>query len=319
MALAAEPKLLLLDEPTGGMSLEERRVTGELLRPIKARCSLVIVEHDLDFIRDICDRLTVLDQGSVLGCGTVQEFSPARRSRRSICAVPDDKFLDVIDLDAGYGRSQVLFGVTMQAPRRGGVAILGRNGAGKTTLMKAIVGELPLRGGSITSTRVTSARLPTEQRVRLGIGYVPQEHAVFARLSVRDNLAVGMLSSRDRRALDRVLAIFPKLGQRLDQTAGTLSGGERKMLAIARALLSDPKVLLLDEPTEGVWIGVIEEITEQLIELAKEIAVVIVEQHLDLALRVANRAYVVDRGRVALSGASHQLLHDPRLLSYLAP
>jgi branched-chain amino acid transport system ATP-binding protein len=148
---------------------------------------------------------------------------------------------------------------------------------------------------------------------------VPQEHAVFARLSVRDNLAVGMLSSQDRREFDRVLGTFPKLGERLNQAAGTLSGGERKMLAIARALLSDPRVLLLDEPTEGVWIGVVEEITERLIDLAKEIAVVIVEQHLDLALQVANRAYVLDRGRVALSGASHQLRDDPRLLSYLAP
>ena len=233
--------------------------------------------------------------------------------------MPDDKFLDVTDLDAGYGRSQVLFGVTMQVPRRGGVAILGRNGAGKTTLMKAIVGELPLRRGTVSLDARPVGKLPTEQRIRLGIGYVPQEHAVFARLSVRDNLAVGMLSSQDRRALDRVLGTFPKLGERLNQAAGTLSGGERKMLAIARALLSDPRVLLLDEPTEGVWIGVVEEITERLIDLAKEIAVVIVEQHLDLALQVANRAYVLDRGRVALSGASHQLRDDRRLLSYLAP
>jgi branched-chain amino acid transport system ATP-binding protein len=233
--------------------------------------------------------------------------------------VPDDKFLDVTDLEAGYGRSKVLFGVTMQVPSRGGVAILGRNGAGKTTLMKAIVGELPLRRGSVSFDARDVGKLPTEQRIRLGIGYVPQEHAVFARLSVRDNLAVGMLSSQNRRALDRVLATFPKLGERLNQAAGTLSGGERKMLAIARALLSDPRVLLLDEPTEGVWIGVVEEITERLIDLAKEIAVVIVEQHLDLALQVANRAYVLDRGRVALSGASHQLRDDPRLLSYLAP
>ncbi|MGH6703424.1 MAG: ABC transporter ATP-binding protein [Bradyrhizobium sp.] len=233
--------------------------------------------------------------------------------------MPDQQFLDVTGLDAGYGRSQVLYGIDMQVPRRGGVAVLGRNGAGKTTLMKAIVGELPLRGGAISLDAREVGKLPTEQRIRLGIGYVPQEHSVFARLSVRDNLAVGLLGTRDRTALDRVLAIFPKLGQRLSQAAGTLSGGERKMLAIARALLADPRLLLLDEPTEGVWIGVVEEITERLIDLAKEISVIVVEQHLDLALQVASRAYVLDRGRVALSGPSQELRNDPRLLTYLAP
>jgi branched-chain amino acid transport system ATP-binding protein len=234
--------------------------------------------------------------------------------------VPDqDKYLDIQSVDAGYGRSQVLFGVTMTVPWRGGVAILGRNGAGKTTLMKAIVGELPLLGGAVSLDGRSVGVLPTERRIRLGLGYVPQEHSVFGRLSVRDNLAVGALTNRDSHAVNRVLEIFPKLGQRMDQVAGTLSGGERKMLAIGRALLSEPRVLLLDEPTEGVWIGVIEEITERLILLAKDIAIVIVEQHLDLALRVADRAFVLDRGRVAISGSAQEVRDDPRLLQYLAP
>lgn len=233
--------------------------------------------------------------------------------------MPDDKFLDIQNLDTGYGRSQVLFGVNVSVPWRGGVAILGRNGAGKTTLMKAIVGELPVFGGAISLDGRDIGRLPTEKRIRQGVGYVPQEHAVFAKLSVRDNLAVGALTNRDSTAVNRVLEFFPKLGQRLDQFAGTLSGGERKMLAIGRALLSDPKILLLDEPTEGVWIGVIEEITERLILLAQEIAVVIVEQHLDLALRVATRAHVLDRGRVAMSGDAATIRDDPRLVQYLAP
>jgi len=233
--------------------------------------------------------------------------------------VRDDKYLDIRNLDAGYGRSQVLFGVNLSVPWRGGVAILGRNGAGKTTLMKAIVGELPLLGGSVSLDGSSIGQLPTEQRIRLGLGYVPQEHSVFGRLSVRDNLAVGALTNRDSQAVNRVLEIFPKLGQRMDQVAGTLSGGERKMLAVARALLSEPRVLLLDEPTEGVWIGVIEEITERLILLAREIAVVIVEQHLDLALRVADRAFVLDRGRVAITGSAQEVRDDPRLLQYLAP
>jgi branched-chain amino acid transport system ATP-binding protein len=231
----------------------------------------------------------------------------------------DDKYLDISNIDAGYGRSQVLFDVSVSVPWRGGVAILGRNGAGKTTLMKAIVGELPLLGGSVGLDKRSIGQLPTEQRIRLGLGYVPQEHSVFGRLSVRDNLAVGALTNRDSQAVNRVLEIFPKLGQRMDQVAGTLSGGERKMLAIGRAMLSDPRVLLLDEPTEGVWIGVIEEITERLILLAEQIAVVIVEQHLDLALRVASRAYVLDRGRVALAGSAQQVRDDPRLVQYLAP
>jgi len=233
--------------------------------------------------------------------------------------VPDTPFLDIAHLDAGYGRSQVLFDVTLGIPWRGGVAVLGRNGAGKTTLMKTIVGEIGLSNGKLTFDGRDIGRCPTEERVRLGIGYVPQEHSVFARLSVRDNLAVGALNNPNTAAIDRVLAIFPKLGQRLDQPAGTLSGGERKMLAIGRAMLGYPKLLLLDEPTEGVWIGVIEEITERLIELAKEIAVVIVEQHLDLALRVADYAYVLDRGRVALHGPAGEIRNAPELLRYLAP
>ena len=234
--------------------------------------------------------------------------------------MPDqDRYLNIQSVDAGYGRSQVLFGVSMAVPWRGGVAILGRNGAGKTTLMKAIVGELPLLSGAVSLDGRSVGALPTEQRIRLGVGYVPQEHSVFGRLSVRDNLAVGALTNRDSQAVNRVLEIFPKLGQRMDQVAGTLSGGERKMLAIGRALLSNPRVLLLDEPTEGVWIGVIEEITERLILLAKDIAIVIVEQHLDLALRVADRAFVLDRGRVALSGSAQEVRDDPRLLQYLAP
>jgi branched-chain amino acid transport system ATP-binding protein len=233
--------------------------------------------------------------------------------------VPDPTFLDIRHLDTGYNRSQVLFDVTLGIPWRGGVAVLGRNGAGKTTLMKTIVGELSLWKGEMLFDGRDIGHAPTESRVRSGIGYVPQEHSVFARLSVRDNLAVGSLMTRNAAAVDRVLAIFPKLAQRLDQPAGTLSGGERKMLAIGRAMLGEPKLLLLDEPTEGVWIGVIEEITERLIELAKEIAVIVVEQHLDLALRVADYAYVLDRGRVALQGTADDVRNNPDLVRYLAP
>jgi branched-chain amino acid transport system ATP-binding protein len=233
--------------------------------------------------------------------------------------VSEPTFLDLRGLCVSYGRSQVLFDVRLAAQRRGAVAVLGRNGAGKTTLLRTIVGELEARSGSITLADRDIMRMPTERRIRMGLGYVPQEHSVFGRLSVRENLAVGALSSPDPWPVDRVLTMFPKLGQRLGQPAGTLSGGERKMLAIGRALLSNPKLLLLDEPTEGVWVGVIEEIAERLRELVKEIAIIIVEQHLDLALDVADYAYVLDRGRVALEGRSSAVRDNSQLLQLLAP
>ena len=228
--------------------------------------------------------------------------------------------LDVQDLQAGYGRSQVLFGVSLLVPRQGALAVLGRNGAGKTTLLRTIMGELPAMQGRVFLDGAEVTAAPTERRVRAGIGYVPQEQAVFARLSVRENLEVGAVSAgRNRRDLDRALSAFPKLGQRLAQVAGTLSGGESRMLAIGRALLGEPRLLLLDEPTEGVWIGVIEEIADRLVALSAEIGVILVEQQLDLALRVGGRACVMDRGTIALEGPSAAVRDDPRLLRYLAP
>ena len=227
--------------------------------------------------------------------------------------------LDIQGLSVGYGRSRVLFEIGLSVPRTGALAVLGRNGVGKTTLMKAIIGELPALGGRITFAGEDVTALPPERRVRRGLGHVPQEHAVFARLSVRENLAVGALGGGSTDGMAAMLEMFPKLAQRLDQPAGTLSGGERKMLAIARALLLRPRLLLLDEPTEGVWIGVIEEIAERLKALSKTMAIVIVEQHLELALGLAETVCVLDRGRVALQGASDEIRSDPRLLHYLAP
>jgi branched-chain amino acid transport system ATP-binding protein len=233
--------------------------------------------------------------------------------------VRETPLLEVRSLCAGYGRSRVLFGIDLAVPAQGAVAVLGRNGAGKTTLMNTIVGEIEAEEGviSFSGADVTHAR--TERRVRLGIGYVPQEQAIFSRLSVRENLAVGALGSRGRNGLDRAIGLFPKLGERLDQTAGTLSGGERKMLAIGRALLAEPKLIILDEPTEGVWIGVIDEIAGRLAELAREKAVLIVEQHLEVALRVATRVYVLDRGKVVIEGRPAEVRENPQLLTYLAP
>ncbi len=230
-----------------------------------------------------------------------------------------EPLLIVTNLDAGYGRSQVLFDMRINAPAQGAVAVLGRNGAGKSTLLKTIAGELPPMSGSIMFDGSDASSELTERRARRGIGFVPQEDAIFGRLTVRENLLLGATNQPNYDGVGEVLDFFPKLGQRLYQTAATLSGGERKMLAISRALLGRPKLLLLDEPTEGVWIGVIEEIADRLAVLARQMSIVLVEQHVHLALRIAGYAYVMDRGSVALEGPAEQVRDDPRLLRYLAP
>jgi branched-chain amino acid transport system ATP-binding protein len=231
-----------------------------------------------------------------------------------------DALLQASGLCTYYGTSQVLFDVALNVPARGGIAILGRNGAGKTTLLKTLAGDLRPRRGSVHLHGANMTNLPTERRIRNGLGHVPQEQAVFGRLTVKENLLVGAMADPKRKdRVEEIVALFPRLGERMSQQAGTLSGGERKMLAIGRALLGGPKLLMLDEPTEGVWHEVVEEIAERLERLAKDIAVLIVEQHVQLALRVAQYCYVMDRGRVALEGPSEQVRNDPNLVRLLAP
>jgi branched-chain amino acid transport system ATP-binding protein len=232
----------------------------------------------------------------------------------------DRSLLEAEGLCTYYGTSQALFDVRLVAPSRGAVAVLGRNGAGKTTLLKTLFGELRPARGRVLLDGAEATDMPTELRVREGIGYVPQESGVFARLSVKDNLLVGSMNAKDaRRRIEEVIALFPCLGQRFTQQAGTLSGGERKMLAISRALLGGPRLLMLDEPTEGVWHEIVDELAERLESLARKIAIVIVEQHVQLALRLARYCYVMDRGRIALEGPSESVRNDPDLTRLLAP
>jgi branched-chain amino acid transport system ATP-binding protein len=240
--------------------------------------------------------------------------------RTEIAPPGRDVLLEAGGLCTFYGSSQALFEVGLKVPSRGGVALLGRNGAGKTTLLKTLAGDLKPARGSVRFDGTDCTYMRTERRVRRGIAHVPQEHGVFSRLSVRENLLIGaMASPKGMQRIDEVLSLFPKLGQRMSQQAGTLSGGERKMLAISRALLGEPHLLMLDEPTEGVWHGVIEEIAERLLGLTRDIAILIVEQNVAMALRVSRYCYVMDRGRIALEGPTEEVRENPELTRLLAP
>ncbi len=232
-----------------------------------------------------------------------------------------NEILKLENVDSGYGLSQVLFDVSLNCPRKGATAILGRNGAGKSTLLKTVANEITPSKGKIYFDGSNTLAETTDKRVKRGMAYVPQEDAVFLKLSVQENLILGASSNSNfkKADLDMVLDFFPKLSQRLSQQAGTLSGGERKMLAMSRALIGKPKFIMLDEPTEGVWVGVIEEISDRLKELSKEISVVLVEQHVELALEVCDYAYVLDRGKIALEGTSNDIEKNPNLIKHLAP
>tara|TARA_B100000287_G_C20558144_1_gene751323 strand:+ start:457 stop:1167 length:711 start_codon:yes stop_codon:yes gene_type:complete len=232
-----------------------------------------------------------------------------------------NEILKLENVDSGYGLSQVLFDVSLNCPRKGATAILGRNGAGKSTLLKTVANEITPSKGKIYFDGSNTSGETTDKRVKRGMAYVPQEDAVFLKLSVQENLILGASSNSNfkKADLDMVLDFFPKLSQRLSQQAGTLSGGERKMLAMSRALIGKPKFIMLDEPTEGVWVGVIEEISDRLKELSKEISVVLVEQHVELALEVCDYAYVLDRGKIALEGTSNDIEKNPNLIKHLAP
>ncbi|MFM9127026.1 MAG: ABC transporter ATP-binding protein, partial [Solirubrobacterales bacterium] len=197
-------------------------------------------------------------------------------------------------------------------------AIIGANGAGKTTLLMAIVGVVPARSGSVAFQGRPITGLPTHVVSRMGIGHAPEGRRSFPRLSVRENLELGGFTQTDRQALkrdiDEACGMFPVLGERMAQMGGTLSGGEQQMLALARALVGRPKLLLLDEPSLGLAPLIVERIFDVIGSLAKRgISVVLVEQNARAALRLADRGYVLETGRVTLTGPGAELAHDRRV------
>jgi urea transport system ATP-binding protein len=224
-------------------------------------------------------------------------------------------------LRAGYATGDVLQEVSIEVATGEIVGVLGRNGVGKTTLMRALIGLLSVRSGSILYRGGDITRQPANRRAALGIGYVPQGREVFAHMSVLDNLRMGQFINRARDFQpDEVYGYFPFLRDRSRQRAGTLSGGQQEMLAIARALVAGPDLLLLDEPSDGVQPSIVHDIGNFIVRLVEErpLGVLIVEQNIELMQRAAHRAYVMDKGRVVATLGKNELLNTELLASYLA-
>lgn len=207
--------------------------------------------------------------------------------------------LRVEGIHTGYGRVRVLHGIDLAAEPGEVLCLLGRNGAGKTTTLKAVMGLLPLSEGRVTLDGTDIGTLPAHEIPRQGLGYVPQGRRLFPELSVAENIEMGMMArSSGPETRQWVLGMFPRLGERLGQQASTLSGGEQQMLAMARALCIRPRVLLLDEPTEGLQPSMVELIREVIVQMKKEgLAVVLVEQRVDAVLSVADRVAFIEHGR----------------------
>ena len=227
--------------------------------------------------------------------------------------------LSLAGVDALYGDSHVLHRISFSLNAGRVLALLGRNGAGKTTCMSAIIGFLPPRAGEIRLFGETIGRLSPEAISRRGVGFVPQGRRIFANLTVRENLAV----SRQKRkgvavpwTLERVIELFPRLKERLQQAAGSLSGGEQQMLAIGRALMGNPRVLLMDEPSEGLAPLIVAEVGRTLLRLKREgQSILLVEQNIKLALDLADEVVILNTGRVAFSGSAAQVRNDQALIT----
>lgn len=222
--------------------------------------------------------------------------------------------LHIQNLIAGYGKMQVLNGISMEIGK-GSVALIGPNGAGKTTLINCILGMVAPSSGDISFQFKNLNKLPTHQRVRMGISLVPQERELFPFMSVMENLTVGAEHTPDGRlhsaeSLEYVFKIFPILGQRVNQLAGTMSGGQQRMLAVARALMARPKLLILDEPSLGLQPSIVHELFDILQEMKSQVSILVTEQNVRESLRAVDRGYVLENGNIVLQGNSQELMEN---------
>jgi ABC-type branched-subunit amino acid transport system ATPase component/ABC-type branched-subunit amino acid transport system permease subunit len=332
LALAVRPRVLMLDEPLVGLAPAERERIVGLIKRLSGHMSVLVIEHDIDRVFAFAEDITVMHNGAVLAAGkpaevrahpqvesvylgTGRRVSAARAPSETTAAAEVLLKLDAVN--AFYGASHILYDVTLELRAGEMVALLGRNGAGKSSTVKAIMGLNPPRTGRVRYMGKDIAGAPPEDVARAGIGFVPQGRRLFPTLTITQNLEMGRLKRTGGEGVswseERVFAMFPRLAQRLNAKADTLSGGEQQMVAIARALVGNTRVLLMDEPFEGLSPAMAEEVFRAIDALRRDVPILMIEHDLDLALALADRVYVLDRGRITYEGPAAPLHTDLNL------
>jgi len=357
-ALACSPDLLLLDEPSSGLNAEETHALGQVLLQLAAEgMGILLVEHDMELVMSICDRVDVLDNGMVICRGDPDSVRADPQVQQAYLGGEADPVdpppviaaaaspngthdpgnngtsatldagtpsepepgippaLSVNDIRAGYGRIEVLHGVSLEVRTGSALALLGPNGAGKSTLLKVIAGQLAPTTGTVEFSGRSMGRNASEHLARTGVCMIPEGRAVFPNLTVRENLLMYTYRRAGLKAStieEKAFARFPVLGLRHKQLAGTLSGGEQRMLAMARALTTDPEILFLDELSMGLAPLIVEElygVVDQLVK-AEHLTIVMVEQFVQTALAIADHAVIMVNGRLVRSGSPAAIRAD---------
>ncbi len=338
-ALAMRPKLLLLDEPAAGLDAQETARLAELLHAVRERfhVSMLLVDHDMSLVMRVCDFVYVLDFGKLLARGRPDSI---RNDPKVIAAYLGEEskkltgdvatlararkdeppLLEVDRLAAGYGGLEVIRDVTLSVRPGEVVACIGANGAGKTTTLRAISGMIHPRSGHVSFAGKDVTGSPAERITKLGLVHIPEGRGLFPTISVEDTLQLVSNTAGHEIDIAPAFELFPRLRERRRQLVGTLSGGEQQMVALARAILSQPRLVMIDEMSQGLAPTVVRQLFEIIRVFRQQgIAVLLVEQFVESALDVADRAYVFEHGTIALSGSAAELRSDRKLVtgSYL--